>query len=147
MPSEPESIVSVKLKNVEDKKKKGKADDGWWQSWIFSWDLLNFIFLNLLELFFDFLRTLGQLEPLPDAEAYCEEEDGADGVDVAEAGEDNVSQLLHHTFQRILIFLVFTVIFYSQFSHLLFFYDLLKDGHTKLKEQGGSQGRHGKFER
>ena len=103
--SEPESIVSVKLKKIEGEEKDCKDNDGRWQSWILSWDLFFVAFQgwDLLLEFFDFLGTLCELEPLPYAEGEREEEDGADGVDVAEAGKDDVSQLLHNTFWRVLM--------------------------------------------
>ena len=89
--TEPESIVFVKLEKVECEEKDGKGDDGWWRPRILfhSQDLFFGVF--------NFLRSLSQLEALPYAEGKGEGKDGDDGVDVAEASEDNVSQLLHDT--------------------------------------------------
>ena len=106
--SEPESIVSVKLKKVESKEKAGKGDDGPWQSGILFhvWDLFFFFFIfqgwDLFFHFFAFLGTLHEFEPLPHAEGHGEGENGEDGVDIAEASKNDVSQLLHNAFWRIL---------------------------------------------
>ena len=105
--SEPESIVSVKLKQVEGKQKDGKANDGRWQFRILSWAWdLFFVAFHRWDLFLEFvhfLGTLGELKPLPDAEGHREEEDAADGVDIAKPSKHDVSQLLHNTSRRILI--------------------------------------------
>ena len=100
--SEPESIVSVKLKKVESKEKAGKGDDGPWQSGILFCVFDLFQGWDLFFHFFAFLGTLHEFEPLPHAEGHGEGEHGEDGVDIAEASKNDVSQLLHNAFWRIL---------------------------------------------
>ena len=39
-----------------------------------------------------------EFEPLPHAEGHSEGEHGEDGVDIAEASKNDVSQLLHNAF-------------------------------------------------
>ena len=135
--SEPESIVSVKLKKIEGEEKDCKDNDGRWQSWILSWDLFFVAFQGwdlLLELF-DFLVTLGELEPLPYTEGEREEEDGADRVDVAEAGKDDVSQLFHYTFWWILSMRVLSCECFQNFHTCCSFRIFLKTATVSWKSK------------